>query len=454
MAGITYLLQRHITDPSLSRSIAKEGVDAFEAVGPWFLTVLCLLVMGITVHLLTSIPPVLFYLEITYATALSLIIASPFHTMLNRFLADEIFKQQLASIINGLLAMTILVVVVTFGLSFLPVFFLSTVPLHQKIGFVGLTCLLSLLWCISSFLSSLKKERLLMLLFAAGIGTSLVIFIIIRPVEIQSLVFTFSLGIAIPVAGGYAYIVKLYLRSPIRIDWAFLQRAESFKIGGSIFVFYLGFWTDKFIFWFHPKTSQAMDPLFHYCAEYDYPFFVALTIMMIGSVLVYRGIKKKIADPYETFIFKLSNNFPFREIALEKFRLVYGIGRVSSSILIFYGGIVVFILFLVYLRVFPLPWRNPFVFHYLIVGTIFFSLYFFFFLVLQYLDDYTALLKLNFLFLALNTGGTFASIRGGIVYYGIGFMVASMISSLAAFAMVNSKVGGLEFYVFKEALQQ
>jgi|GEM_PF-1397891 polysaccharide biosynthesis protein PelG len=454
MAGLTFLLERHYRQPGLSRAFCREGVEAFEAVGPWFLTVLCLMVMGVTVHLTTSEAPVLFYLSLTYATAISLILSSPLHTMLNRFMADKIYLAEYQPILNGLISLTLCIVAASLGISSIIVFSVSTIPLNEKIGFVSLTTLLSLFWSISSFLSSLQKERILLVLFSAGIAVTLGLFLFTDATRMIDMTLIFCVGITVPIAGGYAYILKLYLRDRIRIEWHFLKREDAVKIGLSIFFFYLGFWIDKIVFWFSKEAKADYDPLFHYFPEYDFPFFIALTIMMIGSVLVYRGVKRRINQPYKAFIFKLTNNFPFREIALEKFRLVDGISQVSSSILLIYGGIVVFILFILYLKVFPLPWANPFIFYYLLVGTIFFSLYFFYFLILQYLDEYTLLIRLNLLFLILNFCGSWLSIRAGAQYHGMGFMAASMVSALVAFVLVNTKIGGLEYHVFINALRQ
>ena len=95
--------------PPLSGRILKEAADSFEAIGPWFLTIFCLIVMGITVYLITAEHPILFYLLITYATAISLILASPFHTIFTRHLADIIFLGRIEAIINGLLALSLVV---------------------------------------------------------------------------------------------------------------------------------------------------------------------------------------------------------------------------------------------------------------------------------------------------------------------------------------------------------
>jgi uncharacterized membrane protein len=173
--------------------------------------------------------------------------------------------------------------------------------------------------------------------------------------------------------------------------------------------------------------------------------------MMVGSLIIYRGIKRSINGPYERFIFKLSNNFPFRDLAVEKTRLVSGIAQISSSLFLFYGGICMLILFLAYIGIVPIPWSNPFVFHYLLTGTIFFSLYFFYFLIVQYLDRYTALLKLNGLFCALNTIFTLVSIELGWQFQGTGFLAASFVVAVAGFFVVNRHVGGLEYQVFRRA---
>jgi len=454
MAGINFILEKYVQRNTLSGAILREAVNVMEAVGPWFLTVLYLGIIGITVYVVHGTSPVFFYLLITYATALSLILSSPVHSMFTRSLADDIFLMRYQAITDGIITLCSLMIVISFGVGTLIVFPLSRVPFDLKISFVGMTTLLSLLWCISTTLSSLRKEKIFFMIFSLGIAVSLILFLVLRPADTKVLMAVFSLAPVIPVALGGAYIIKVYLRGAISIDLGFFRRSGLVKLGLAIFFFSVGFWSDKFIFWYMLGKKDSIDTLFRYYTEYDIPFFVALVIMMIGSFLVYRGIKDKITRPYESFIFKISNNFPFSELALEKYNLVRGISYVSSSIVVFYGGIVIFILFLIYVDVVPIPWRNPFVFHYLLLGTIFFSLYFFCFLVLQYLDDYAALVVLNLIFLCVNAGGTVLSIHLGYEFHGTGFMAACIVSALVGFVMINAKMGGLEYEVFRKAVRQ
>jgi uncharacterized membrane protein len=454
MQGISQLLNKQRKDLNMANSFLRAAVDAFDAVGIWFFTIACLALIGMTLQSTTKQPPFEFYILLTYATAISLIISSPIHSMLTHLISDEIFVGKMNTVVNGLMAASILIIIMVGGVSGIIVFNFSQIMLHQKIGFIGLTAFLALFWCISAVMSALKKERIFFFMFLGGMALTLMLYFTFRPVDTQPLILFFSIGIAIPVGAGYSYVIKLYIRSSIRIDWSFLKRRGSIKLGMALMAFTLGFWADKIVFWYAISTGQARDRLFHYCEIYDYPFFVALTIMMIGSVMVYRGIKAKIAKPYQSFIFKLTNNFPFRDLAMEKHNLFYGIGHVTSSILFIYGGISIYILFLVYLKDIAFPWNNPYVFYYLLLGTIFFALFFFYFLMIQYFDDYNLLLKLNLFFLGLNSGLSILSIYIGEAFYGSGFMLASIISSLAGYAMVKTKVGGLEFEIFKNALRQ
>jgi len=102
MAGISFLLKKHIKRPHLASFLMTETEQASQAVGPWFLTISCLAVMGLLVNLATGKSPTLFFLVITYATGLSLVISSPVYTVLNRFLADELFFRRTDSIFKSL----------------------------------------------------------------------------------------------------------------------------------------------------------------------------------------------------------------------------------------------------------------------------------------------------------------------------------------------------------------
>ena len=224
MSEIIHLVDRLKKRPSMTRMLFDESLDSFEAVGAWFLTIFCLAVMGLAAHMMTSRAPLLFYLVVTYATALSLMLTSPFHTLFTRYMADKVYLGSFHDIVNTLMALTILVSALSISLAGIFVVFFTTISLNLKVTFIGLTAILSLFWCIGTVLSTVRRERLLLKLFSAGIGTTLVVFAVTRVTDTQSLVLIFSLGMAIPVAGGYSYVVKLYLRREVRVDTSFLKR--------------------------------------------------------------------------------------------------------------------------------------------------------------------------------------------------------------------------------------
>ena len=454
MAGISFLLKKHIKRPHLARFLMTETEQASQAVGPWFLTIFCLAVMGLLVYHATGKSPTLFFLVITYATGLSLIISSPVYTVLNRFLADELFFRRTDSIFNALIASSVIMGSFSMCISSVVIFSLSSVTANYKITFVVLTSLLSLLWCIVSVINSLDKDRLTFWLFLTGMSTSIGLLLLTGTSDVQGLILIFIAGITIPIVGGYAFILKLYLRESVRMDWGFFMRPKAYKPGLALFLVNLGFWIDKPIFWYSKTAGKSIvDPFFRYSPQYDFPFFVAISLMMIASFIVYRGIKKEIRNPFRLFIFKLLNNFPFRELSMEKVNIIHSVRDIMLRILIVHGGIVLVVLFFVSTAIIPLPWTNPFVFHYLMIGTIFFAFWFFCILLIQYLDDYDSILWLALVFLILNIVCTVVSIKLGWKYYGLGFMITCMVSSGLSLIVLNSKLGRLEYGIFKKAVQ-
>jgi len=334
------------------------------------------------------------------------------------------------------------------------IFSLSSVTANYKITFVVLTTLLSLLWCIVSVLNSLDKDRLTFWLFVTGMGISIGFLLLTGTSDIQGLTLIFIAGITIPIVGGYAFILKLYLRESVMMDWGFFMRPKAYKPGLALFLVNLGFWIDKPIFWYSKTAGKSIvDPFFRYSPQYDFPFFVAISLMMIATFIVYRGIKKEIRNPFRLFIFKLLNNFPFRELSMEKVNIVHSVRHIMLRILLVHGGVVIVALFFVSTAIIPLPWTNPFVFHYLMIGTIFFAFWFFCILLIQYLDDYDSILWLALVFFILNIVCTVVSIKLGWKYYGLGFMIACMVSSVLSLIVLNSKLGRLEYGIFKKAGQ-
>ncbi len=446
MIGSEELFERHLKRPTLSRYLLQESALAAESIGPWFLTVLCLFAVGVMANNVL----VQFYLFVTYATACSLIVASPLHAVLAEYLGRQIFIGKTYSIVNGMLSDTILTVVIMLPLAALLVSF-SEIPLNQKMLFVILTTLLSLLWAITSLLGILDKSLRSFVSFFIGLGVMVIVARLIHTTQLNILVSLFILGMTIPVGGGYAYVLKTSLRQEARADWTFFRHAHALKVGGAFLSINLGFWIDKFLFWFLGPTAERTDRLFQHCPEYDYPFFVAFTLMMLAMFLGYRKIKSKVKLPFQAFIFKLNNNYPFWEIDLEKAHIVNGINEVISDILLFYGGTVITMLLFVAIGVLAIPWQNPYAFYYLLIGTVFYALYFFAFLILQHLDDYGLLLQMGMAFLCLNTLCTYLSILAGRNYYGAGFMVAAILAAIVALITTNAKIGALEYEIFKKA---
>jgi len=284
-------------------------------------------------------------------------------------------------------------------------------------------------------------------------ATSIGLLLLTGTSDVQGLILIFIAGITIPVLGGYAFILKLYLRESVRMDWGFFMRPKAYKTGLALFIVNLGFWIDKPIFWYSKTAGRSIDPFFRYSPQYDFPFFVAISLMMIASFIVYRSIKKEIRTPFRLFIFKLLNNFPFQELSMEKMNIIHSVRHIMLRILLVHGGVVMVALFFVSTAIIPLPWANPFVFHYLMIGTIFFAFWFFCILLIQYLDDYDSILWLALVFLVLNIVCTVVSIKLGWKYYGLGFMITCMVSSFLSLIVLNSKLGRLEYGIFKKAVQ-
>ncbi len=454
MVGREIFWQKTRRMRNLVRFVAGELGSAFDAVGGWFFTFLLLGIIGITLFFQTGSAPLLFFLMVTYATVLSLVLSSPFHTLLTRYLADVVFAGDFARILPNVYGASLLALGAGVVGAGLPVFCFSEVPLHLKVVFVGLSGQLGLLWTINTVLFALFRARMMGILFLAGLAGSAGVFFLFRPTETHLLILLFTGGLAVPVAGGYAYLTKAYLRQKVEIRWDFLRIHASARVALSLFLFNLGFWVDKVIFWVSSKTSVRLDPFFRYSPDYDYPFFVAFSTMMFAFFLIYRGIEGDILDPYEKFVTKVAENFPFREVALEKFRFYLGVHHSATALIVHYGGFVGVVLLLLWFKGLIVPWSNPVVFHFILAGCVAYALYHLYFLTLQYLDEYGFLVLLNGLFVGLNAGITILSIEAGWGYYGVGFLVSAACCALVAMVAVEKGVGALEFRVFRKAVQR
>lgn len=445
MAAIT--LRFRELPSTLTETLLAESARAGEVVGAWWLTVGMLLLLAWSSHLTLKLS-LHFYTLITQAILISMVISQPLALPLSRCLVDYIYRGHYHRVAEALTAALSLGSFISFISALALALIFSKEPLNIKILFASLAGALSMVWITGNVLSALEKEKIVLLgyLPAALIFLSLLSMVRFRPSLAVFIVITviFFCGSAVY---HYAYVLRGWSSGPIRPYFGFLSRRYATEAIGAFFLT-LGLWADKVVFWFHPQTGRGLDLLLRY-SSYDYPFFIAFTIASLAQFLVLKNYYH-LRKIYKSYVDGLRYNYTFSHLYLSKIQLIGEWRGGVYRLFYLYGSVVVLILILISSGKLSLPWKNPFVFRYLLGGSVFLVFFLFNLLFLSYFNVHTLFAVLAFVFLVLNTTGTFISICKGPLYYGSGFLWASLIASLISLGCVSRILGKLEYETFKQ----
>ena len=448
MAGVTFKLERYIGRISLSEAVLHEFVHAIESTGSWWLTISFLIFIGWTTGLATKAFKV--YIVLTFAAVLSMLFSSFLTPALSRYLSDRLFLSHYKDVCDNLCGTVIVGTLSSFSFSLVLALFFSDLPLNHKIIFASLTSALTGVWITNNVMSILEEEKTAFFSFVIGFLLGFLFVIILGRRKLNVFLTGLTISFAFVFFAQLAFILKGYNRGEIIPRFSFLRIKDYFYETFSFVLFIIGIWIDKVVFWFMPGTTYKIDSLFRY-SEYDLPFFVSFTIFSISQFLIFRSFKDSIRRPYRNFINSVHYNLPLFRISQEKYNIISGYRKILYSIIYIYGGITTIVLFAISGGIVNLPWRNPFVFHYLIIGSFFLAIFSFNYMMLQYLDQYRALAQICFIFTLINGIGTYIGIKAGSEYNGLAFLFASFISGCLSVGLVNKVLGRWEYEIFKEA---
>ncbi len=447
MAGISFRLERYIKNCSMSEVVLRELTAMTESVGAWWLTILFLCLTGWLAGLTNT--SAYYIVILTFATVFSMHFSSPVNNVLGKYLSDKIYLKQYHTVVTSLTGAFLVGILLSFGVSLLVVLFFSQIPFNHKIIFASLTASLTSLWITNNVMSILEQERIAFLTFALGFCLSSLFFLFKKITGQTGILVGITVGFAFITFAQFAFILKGFNRGRIYPEFSFLFNFKDYyrEVLAGLF-FTSGLWIDKIVFWLMPQTARKIDSFFRY-SDYDLPFFIAFTIFSLSQFLILRTFKEDIRTPYQTFSQALQYNLPLFRLNEEKYKLITGYRKMLSTLTFVYGPFTLAILFAVSTGIIRLPWSNPFVFHYLTMGTFFLAIFSLNYIFLQYLNRYDLLVVICLLFALLNGCGTVLGIKKGPEYNGCAFFISSLVAAGISSYCVHKILGRWEYVIFK-----
>jgi polysaccharide biosynthesis protein PelG len=453
MAGIGFELRRILRRDSylsLFRAYAYAGLISS---GPWVLSILGVLLIGVLAvgHLVPDALIAQFQVSVTYLIAVSLVLTGLLQLGFTRYVADRLFEKNHNRVVPNLSG-ALFVTTLTSGTLATPVLLLlfPEQSISYRVLMLGSFVTLCNIWIVTIFLSSIKAYKAILWLFALGYGTTVAGAMWGRHHGLEGLLAGFLVGHVVLFCGMLMLSLRNY-PSDRYVEFDFLvpgrMHTSLLLIGG----FYnLGVWVDKFIFWFHPDTSQAVIGPLRASVIYDLPIFLAYLSIIPGMAVFLVRLETDFVEYYGKFYDAVREGGTLQHIENMRNEMVFharqGIQEIMkiqmiAVLAVFVAGPSLLGLLGVSDLYLPLLYVDVVAASLQVVLLGILNVFF-------YLDQRRILVLLVTIFLIGNLIFTAASIVLGAPFYGYGFALSLLVAVIIGLRLLERKLDDLEYETF------
>ncbi len=452
MAGIGFRLRELMRTNTLSGLIQAYGFAGIIGSGPWVLSIVGILLIGIisTENFLTPAFVGQFQISVTYLMAVSLILTGPLQLMLTRFISDKLYEKHDELILPNLIGAIFIIVAVSGTLAIVCLFYLFNESILYRLLMLCGLVILSTIWIVVIVLSGLKAYRTILLAFLLGYGITVFAAMELSTFGLEGLLFGFVLGHSILLFILLVMVFNAYSSNKL-IAFDFLQRSQIFPsliITGLLYN--LAIWADKFIFWFNPETSAAIISPLRGSELYDLPIFLAYLSIIPGMAVFLLRMETDFVEQYTKFYDAINNGSSLNTIFQVYEEMIVSIRRAFIEIFKVQGMTVV-ILLAIGDKLLAWVGISPFYRVLLNIDLVAVGVQVLLLAVLNllfYFDYRKDALYLCLLFAISNIIFTLLSQYMGPLYYGYGFAVSVVLTTFVGIFMVSKRLNQLIYETF------
>lgn len=454
MAGIGFELRKILKKGSLVSVFKMYSYSAALSSGSWVISIMAILLVGIiTVTLSGGSSDILsVQIIVTYAFALasSLTITGFIQLPLTRYIADLIFAKREDEVFPVYLGTLFVVLGLGIGM-FTPIIWM-VIPefgVIEKILTISIFLILSSIWISNVLVSSLKYYKLTVVAYFISYG-GIVWASYLYGTSLKNLLFIFFAGNAFLLTMMMILIYKSYKAKTFMQFSFFKDKQFYFKLAFAGLFYNLGTWIDKFIFWYHPLTGEAVLGYIHSSVVYDLPIFLAYLSILPGMAVFFYRLEADFAEKYDLFYNNvreggtLDTIQEYRNQMVEVIRMA--IGEVFSIQII--TSIIIYLVAPSLFEVLHIPQLFLGLFYILTIGAFLQLLFMSILAILYYLDRRTKAMWLSVLFFVFNATLTFISIEIGPTMYGYGYTISLLIVFIISLFVMRQTMEKLDYETF------
>jgi uncharacterized membrane protein len=310
--------------------------------------------------------------------------------------------------------------------------------------------LVSTIWIVSVFVASLKDFMSITLSFAVGMITA----VLLMPwlgtnYGVPGMLASFNIGLLLIV---FPLMALVFLQYGMRSNsiFAFTGYFRGYwELAASGFLYNFGIWIDKWIMWFAPgRVVHPSGMIYH--PNYDTAMFLAYLSIVPSLALFVFSVETSFFKKYLGYFRDVLRHANFKKIQQNQQVLREHVFSNTRGFIVLQGSICFLAIILAprLFDMFSVNYLQMGMFRLGVAGTLFQILSVFLMIVLSYFDDRKTVVLLQFLFVISNALLTIISMNMGFPYYGLGFLLASLLTFTVTAVVVVRYLREITFHAF------
>lgn len=455
MAGIGFELVNLLKKNTYGGALLAYSLTTLISAGPGLFAIISLAI--VCFFSLFAIPTPLivrqFLTVVIFLFSGSMIISSLLQYTFFRFAADLVFLKKFDLITPNFLGVLLVQLIGSICFS-LPValYFFSDYSVSLKILLVSNFVILSLIWISTVLLTGFKSYRHIVWAFVLGYTSMIVVHFSypLRQNDVVFLLFEFLLAQSILFAFLLHAIIDFYPTDTL-IQFKFLKKENiHYTLVFANFFYTLGFWIDKYLFWFNPDTGYSIFPPLRLSPIYDLPMFISTLTIIPGSAVFMLQMESKFSLIFPKVMSTIFKRKTLAEIDAICNKLILS-GREALYSLIRTQAIVTVIVFLSVLFIFLFFDIMTIYLNLLLILIVAASLNVILWALLSmlyYMTQYLHALYVSLIFVISNLVFTEASLYAGPLYFGYGFSFSLLLAIIFALFFLDKDFKNIEYTAF------
>ncbi len=455
MAGIGFQLRKLGRQESISSVVAAAGHAAVIAAGPWLFTIFALAAITmLTEEIAGRATVATFRVVVIYAFGGSLVLTAPVTIVATRRVADALWMkrpQDVPALLFGAFIWSLLASGI--GVAILCLVF--NLPAPVAFSLAALSLLVALIWVALCFCGAVRDYTGVTLSFLVGLVVALVGSVAAATLE---------LGPAGMAAGFLVGLTMTFLGLTVRILRTFPQPVTSVVHGvhelwkGAGLYWHLavgalfgtaGVWVDKWVFWLSSVGERVEGGLIH-APLYDSAMFISSLVIIPSLAAFVMKLETDFFDRYQHYYATIKSHGTIKQIEASRARLAsYTLDNLTLITVAQVGICAVLILSApAIVEALNLQFRQIAILRFGALGAVFQFIFIASTSILLFFDRRRLYLAMQLLFFVLNLVLTAITLAISEDYYGVGYFLACLISSLVALVLADRTFAKLNFLTF------